>query len=522
MMFGPKRAHVMFIFENFIKDFGIFVIALIIFLVVRDIQILMENVFIVVIALFGPISRLIRYIFTRYTIDDERLLVESGWLKKEKLEIPLATISSVDMTQNILFQLTHVYALQVENAGSIGGDSDGSVKLILGREDAELAKRLLLAKKMKTSGMEVAEAGTSAGPVADAATSGAPAALNAAETEVSGVTLPQEEKGQTMRASAGEVAAMCVFQIRWIVIAVQMIAYVSLITSYADQYFLGENQNSTEILVDYAMKFAPVAIVGMIVGAYLVSVLLSSVAGFVKYYNFRITNREDSIRIEYGLLTRKSHTLMKEKISGIQFQQSLFMRAMKKGTLQIFVTGYGGLDDNKQEETVLLYPIVEEKKIYQFINWILPGQVEVPEYETAPSRGLPYFFLCGRFIFSVILCAGLVAVPMGHTAKIIAAAAGIVILLIAVGSVIMEYKTSAVAVDKSMVTMNYGGYRKHIVMIKRDKLEYVEDSASELKRRKQNLSTVKVGVLAPAGMSVHSVRNMDISVFNNVKEKLMY
>ena len=512
MTFGPKRAHVMFIFENFIKDFGIFLIALIAFLFIRDIQILLDNVFIVVLALFGPISRLIRYIFTRYTIDDERLLVESGWLKKEKLEIPLATISSVDMTQNLLFQLTHVYALQVENAGSIGGDSDGSVKLILGKEDADLAKRLLLAKKMGMSAVEAAEAGTSDELVTD----------NAAEADVSGVTLPQEEPGQTMRASIGEVLTMSVFQINWAVIAVQMIAYVSLLGSFLDQYIFGSEQSSTEMLVDFAMGFAPVMIVGMILGAYLVSVLISTVASVVKYYNFRITNKEDSLRIEYGLFTRKSHTLMKEKISGIKFQQSMIMRVMKKGTLQIFVTGYGGLDDNKQEETVLLYPIVEEKKIYPFINWILPEQVEVPEYKKAPQRSLPYFYICFRFIFALILGAGLLAVPAGTTFNLAAAMAGAIIILLAMGSVLMEYKTSAVAAGDTMVAMSYGGYRKHIVMIKRDKMEYVEDSASQLKRRKKNLSTLTVGVLAPTGMSSHSVRNMDVSVFNNVKEKLIY
>ena len=186
------------------------------------------------------------------------------------------------------------------------------------------------------------------------------------------------------------------------------------------------------------------------------------------------------------------------------------------------MTGYGGLDDNKQEETVLLYPIVEEKKIYPFINWILPEQVEVPEYKKAPQRSLPYFYICFRFIFALILGAGLLAVPAGTTFNLAAAMAGAIIILLAMGSVLMEYKTSAVAAGDTMVAMSYGGYRKHIVMIKKDKMEYVEDSASQLKRRKKNLSTLTVGVLAPAGMSVHSVRNMDISVFNNVKEKLIY
>jgi len=504
MTFGPKRAHVMFIFERFINDFGLFVLALIIFLFVRDIQIVIDNLFVVVIALFGPISRLIKYIFTRYTIDGERLLVESGWLKKEKLEIPLATISSVDLTQNLLFQLTKVYALQVENAGSIGNAADGSVKLILGKGDAELAKRLLLAKKM------------------NAVVINAELADKAAELDVAADTLLPEEKGQTMKASAGEVLTMCVFQIKWIVVAVQMVAYISLLGTYLDQYILTSEQSSTEMLVDFAMGFAPVMIIGAILGVYLISVIISTALGFIKYYNFRITNKEESLKIEYGLFTRKSHTLMKEKISGITYQQSLFMRAMKKGTIQIFVTGYGGLDENNQEETVLLYPIVAEDKIYPFINWVLPEPVQVPEYDRAPTRGLPYFFLCGRFIIALVVCAGLFAVPVGTAANLAAAMTATVIILLATGSVLMEYKTSAVAADNSMVTMNYGGYRKHIVMIKRDKLEYVEDSASEIKRKKQNLSTIKVGVLAPAGMSEHSVRNMDILAFDDVKEKLIY
>lgn len=503
MTFGPKRAHVMFIFERFINDFGLFVLALIIFLFVRDIQIVIDNLFVVVIALFGPISRLIKYIFTRYTIDGERLLVESGWLKKEKLEIPLATISSVDMTQNLLFQLTHVYALQVENAGSIGNAGDGSVKLILGKDDAEQAKRLLLAKRMnKTVNCETADFDT--------------------EFDVAADTLLQEEKGQTMKASAGEVLTMCVFQIKWIVVAVQMVAYISLLGTYLDQYILTSEQSSTEMLVDFAMGFAPVIIIGAVLGAYLISVIISTALGFIKYYNFRIINKADSLKIEYGLFTRKSHTLMKEKISGITYQQSLFMRAMKKGTLQIFVTGYGGLDENNQEETVLLYPIVAEDKIYPFINWILPEQVLVPEYVKAPERGLPYFFLCARFMIALAVCGGLFAVPAGTSLNLAAAITGAIIILLATGSVLMEYKTSAVAANNSMIVMNYGGYRKHIVMIKRDKLEYVEDSASEIKRKKQKLSSIKVGVLAPAGMSEHRVRNMDISVFDDVRDKLIY
>jgi uncharacterized membrane protein YdbT with pleckstrin-like domain len=169
-----------------------------------------------------------------------------------------------------------------------------------------------------------------------------------------------------------------------------------------------------------------------------------------------------------------------------------------------------------------LYPIVEEKKIYQFLNWLMPGEVTEPEYEAAPARGLPYFFICARFTFAVILLAACSVASVGSVIDVWLIGIAAIILLLVTGSVFMEYKTSAVAAGESVVTMSYGGYRKHIVIINRDKLEYVEDSASQLKRRKRNLSTLKVGVLAPARMSWHRVRNIDISVFDKVKDKLIY
>lgn len=111
---------------------------------------------------------------------------------------------------------------------------------------------------------------------------------------------------------------------------------------------------------------------------------------------------------------------------------------------------------------------------------------------------------------------------MGTAVDLAAAVTGAVIILLATGSVLMEYKTTAVALDKSMITLNYGGFRKHIAILRRDKVEYVEDYASELKRSRQNLSSINVGILAPSGMSGYSVSNMDTSVFDNLKEKLIY
>lgn len=497
MRFGPKRAHVMFIFEHFIKDFGLFLLAVIMFLFVRDVQILLDNAFLVAVALFGPAARLIKFIFTRYSISDEALLIESGWLKKQRQEVPLEKISTVDFTQNLLFQAAGVYTVQVETAAGIGSVEDGAVRMVLGKADALCVKDILLKKE---SGAEPEALGSD----------GMPAIKPAADT------------GKTIRASAGELMAMCFLQIKWIIVAIQIGVYLLFIIGFADQYIMSGDRSSAEMLFDLAAGFAPLVLLWILIALYIISVMISALAGMVKYYNFRVTDRGDSLFIEYGLLTRKTHTIMKEKISGISFRQSLIMRIMKAGTLQVFVAGYGGIEDADQEETVLLYPMIKEARISSFVNEILAEDVNSCNYEKAPVRGLPYFFLCGRFIVSILLMVILCLVPLGESLHTAAVVLGAVIVLLAAGSVVMEQRLSAIAVNDSMVTMCYGGYTKNTVMLKQDKIEFAGESASEIKRKKRNLCSINVGVLAPMGVSAHKVRNMELEVFDSVKDKLTY
>lgn len=146
MTFGPKRGHIMFIFEKFFRDFGLLLVYLLMYFIIGDVQILYENAMLAVIALLMPVKRLIEYLTTYYTIDSEKLTVKSGLIKKQLQEIPLANITAVDFTQPLILQIAKVYCIHVENASSLGNVGEGSVKIVLGAEDAVTVKKLLLAK----------------------------------------------------------------------------------------------------------------------------------------------------------------------------------------------------------------------------------------------------------------------------------------------------------------------------------------------------------------------------------------
>ncbi len=84
MRFGPERGHFLFIFEHFFRDFGLLLGAGILYLLLRDTEILWQNSMLLILVLFAPVKRLIQYLCTRYSVDDKSFYVESGWLKAQK------------------------------------------------------------------------------------------------------------------------------------------------------------------------------------------------------------------------------------------------------------------------------------------------------------------------------------------------------------------------------------------------------------------------------------------------------
>ncbi len=489
MNFGPKRGHIMFIFERFFRDFGLLMIYLVMYLLVRDVQILYDNIALAVIAFFMPVKRLIEYLSTYYMIDSEKLQIKSGLLKKQVQEIPLANITAVDFAQPLILQAAKVYVINVENAGSLGDAENGNVKMVLGSEDAVTVKRLLLAKH-----------------------------------ESYDVQVETPESMATYKASLKDILLMGFLQVRLLGILLQAMAIIGAGAGFIAGLIESSKGTGAERFILFVLdNLGPVLVIYAAVAFVLISFVIGTLVSFIKYYGFRITDRGNSLFVEYGFFTKKTHTVMKEKISGVVYVQSIFMRILKKGSLSVFAAGYGAIGEEAQEETVLIYPVTGEEKMYSFLEAVLPGMTEEPVYEKAPGKALPYYFLCVRFILSMILMAVSLCIPGGFVIiKQCALLAAGLILIATVVSVILESRNSAVSPMTKMIVMRNGGFRRATTLLVRDKIEFAEDIASTRKRHKIGAATLKVGVLAPNQCSSCKVRNMKLEVVDAVKGRLLY
>ena len=497
MKFGPRRGHVIFIFERFFRDFGLLLAALVVALILRDYQNLLENIPVMVIVLFAPVKRLADFLFTFYSVDDERLLVESGWLNKKRQEIPLSNITTVDFTQNLFFQLAKVYSVHVDNASSIGSGVSGKVTMALKVDDAIQVKGLLLSKQ------------------------------DSAKQEQQDDRISEDTGGNTILASAGEILLMGLLKSK-AAIVFQLLAYAGAAISLFSKLFFEKNVDGEEMMVKYALGVsAPLIIAFLLLALYLLGVAVSVGLCLLKYYGFRVTDREESIFVEYGLLTKKTHTLMKEKISGASYRQSILMRAFGRGTLEVFAIGYGETGDDNGKEVAVLYPVLRREKLHAFLERFLPEVSAREEYARAERKAVPYFFICPRFILALAvltacLTARLMDWPWEPLVTDCIAAAGLLIFAAAVVSVILEYCNTGIFGNRRLISLTCGSYTKETVFIKTEKVESIEERATTRKKNRKHITTIRLGILAPSRVARQRVRNIAIKTFKQIKDKLVY
>ncbi len=105
-------------------------------------------------AVVSILFAIIRFIFYRFYIADNSLVIKTGWLKKKTLSIPIQSIQAVHLEQNLWQQVFRVYKVSFDSAGS---EKEEATIDAISLEKAEQLKQILLSKKEAQQLEEVKE-----------------------------------------------------------------------------------------------------------------------------------------------------------------------------------------------------------------------------------------------------------------------------------------------------------------------------------------------------------------------------
>lgn len=478
MKFGPQRGCFVYIFEHLMHDFGLLFLAVAISLITGDWKEIWDNIPLIVIVLFAPVQRLFTHFFTYYSIDGEHMLIEKGWINKKKIEIPLVAITTVDFTQNLVHQMTNSYRIKVDNTGSVS-DEKGRVELTLKEADAFLVKSLLTTTN-------------------DTETRTVYPTRHVALTELILLGLLQSKIAAVLQV-LGLLAAGAAIVLRLLDIKENVVENVG-------SYF-------TESIDSLLLIVGGMSVLLVISGVY------SAMITVVKFYGFQITDQQDALRIEYGLLTRKTFTLVKEKISGVRYRQSLLLRWMGYGMLEVFAIGYGDRADEEENETSMLYPYIRERELASFLETLIPEFADTEPYEKPDREALRYFFM--HWSIGVAILCMVISLVVSRVSWQGAWMVGMFILLLTILWNFMDYKNTGIYGNARHISMTYGGLTRDTVFIKTRSVESIQATTSYWKK-KRGVATICVGILAPAASATAQVRNVSLKIFLEIKDMLAY
>lgn len=466
------RGNYLILFEK-ISQIPFLVISIVAsFFLVRkfDLQALLPVAFI----LLSPISRLVNYWTTYYTLTEEHLIIESGIFTKKRIEIPFSTITTVDFSQNILFQFFKVYRIKVDNASQTNEALNrSSVNLALKMGDAIRFKQIITAK-------------------------GEP-------DEQAQKSQQAEEATPKIHANFSDFIKLGLIQSKYVYI-VSILAFSGPLWSI---FFPGMDT-----------VFAGGLIVAAVFFVYLLSVGLSLAKTILTYYNFEIWTEEGNLKIQYGLLNKKSYSLAKDKINGILLKQNILMRLTRLYTAEIIVIGYGDQAEEGGTEKAIIFPIASYDKLKQIIGTILPEYNLEYEVCKPEPEALRYFFYSPEFVLAVILfAAAIIAAFISEIYLIIIPA--VILLALAIAAMIMKYSNAGISVGSTNVILTSGAYHKRIAVIKTSSIESITASGSLLKRRNGCVS-IKLGFIAPLRVGQIMSLNLPAGQFQLLQQVLRY
>jgi putative membrane protein len=279
----------------------------------RSLKILLVTV---AISLISTVVAFIRYFTTYYFIQDEYLVLHTGWLSKSKVNIPLSRVQSINFEQNILYRFFDVVKIYADSAGS---DKREFELTAIGKKDAEALRYYVISYKDAQKDEEVGET-----TVQDS-----PKFHSDEQIIISYDPLTLVKIGLTENH----------LRSGWLVI-------VAIFWVYSQFEEIGiKVEDQVDVDVWYSALLNSFAVLMVLLA--LMSVAISLVRTFVKNYDFKFIRTPHGFKVVKGLFNRIEVAASDQKIQFISWSQNILQKYLAYNTLKISQAGIVA-DQNKK------------------------------------------------------------------------------------------------------------------------------------------------------------------------------
>lgn len=215
--------------------------------------------------------------------------------------------------------------------------------------------------------------------------------------------------------------------------------------------------------------------------------LCAFIASLFRHANFHVLRRKNLLKINAGLMTKRSYRIDVEKIGYLDIQRSLLTCILGVYSIFLSTVGYGKFKD----DVSALIPCVRKKKLERSLQLLLP-EYHLSARQIKPSRIRSLYrytwrslaLLAAAWITRAVLCYFL----PNWTELIAWVAFMTTIPLVWLLSVkIIDLNTAGISYEKGCYTLRYSkGFSLHQVIIRPERIAKIKRTQSIFQMRKGN------------------------------------
>lgn len=400
--------------------------------------------FIVVAALIGMVYSIINYFRYYFYLDKEELVIESGVLKRSRLNVPFDRIQTINFEQNIIHRMFNVVRLKIDTAGSAKAEFQFHA---IDSEKANQLRNVLLAKRKMASKSQKEETLHKKTKVE--------------ETQYK--TIMQLSLLDLIKAGAVENH----LRSGGIILAFMYWIWQSL----EDAQIMDEEMESTVLSTIGAGLFL---IIVFVIFFFVLSFIVSMVKMIVTNYDLKFMRSKNGFKINAGLFTKKDTSALDHKIQVISWGDNPLKKLI--GIKDLRLKQASSIVMNKKSS--IRVPSCSENHIDLVRDTLYgKGSFEGIEYRAIDKR---YFIRNGGILTAIFttVVVGLAYVDQNIQASLVA-----VLGLILVFTFYLSYRKKRYGFNEEMLVIKGGAYGDKTEMLPIYKIQSLSQNQTPYQRR---------------------------------------
>ncbi|MGP0032065.1 MAG: PH domain-containing protein [Acidimicrobiales bacterium] len=280
-----------------------------------------------IVVVVAVIAGFVRWLVTRWRLDGDTLRIESGLIRHDSRQLPLARIQAVDIVQPFAARILGLAELRIRLAGS--GSTDGKLAYLPEPAAVELRGRLLAGHRRPTPG----------------------------------AAAPEERPMASV--GTGRLAASILLS------GVGTVLIVAIVTLL--------------VLADLSPKTAGAAVALVLI--YLIYLAMALWRRLTGGFHFEATETPTGIHIHRGLFQTVSETIPLARIQAVRRVEPLLWRPLGWCRLEVDIAGAGTRNQRGEGSAVArksLLPVGNDQDAWHLVNRLLGGPA--PELSPPPRR----------------------------------------------------------------------------------------------------------------------------------------